>query len=123
MKRDMELIRKLLFAIEENPRQLTVGGYDNEVVKYHALLLIEAGLLDGKVSDTLANTSVVPSHIFVNRLTWDGHEFLDNIRKDEIWNTIKSEFKDASVSTIFHIGKELAESYAKKKLRSILGEQ
>lgn len=123
MKRDMELIRKLLFAIEENPRQLAVDGYDKEVVKYHALLLIEAGLLDGKVSNTLANTSVVPSHIFVNRLTWDGHEFLDNIRRDEIWNTIKSEFKDASVSTIFNIGKELAESYAKKKLRSILGEQ
>ena len=122
MKRDMELIRKLLFAMEDNPRQLVVDGYDKEVVKYHALLLIEAGLLDGKVSDTLANTSVVPSNIFVNRLTWDGHEFLDNIRKDEIWNTIKSEFKDASISTIFSIGKELTEGYAKKKLRSIIGE-
>lgn len=122
MKRDMELIRKLFFALEENPHQLTIDGYDIEVVKYHALLLIEAGFLDGKVSDTLVNTSVVPTHIFVNRLTWDGHEFLDNIRKDEVWNTIKSEFKDASVSTIFNIGKELAESYAKKKLRSILGE-
>jgi hypothetical protein len=122
MKRDMELIRKLLFAMEDNPRQLVVDGYDKEVIKYHALLLIEAGLLDGKVSDTLANTSVVPSNIFVNRLTWDGHEFLDNIRKDEIWNTIKSEFKDASISTIFSIGKELAEGYAKKKLRSIIGE-
>ncbi len=54
MKRDMEIIRKLLFEIEENPRQLTVDGYNKEVVKYHALLLIEAGLLDCKVSDTLA---------------------------------------------------------------------
>ncbi|GAB60751.1 DUF2513 domain-containing protein [Rheinheimera nanhaiensis] len=122
MKRDMELIRKLLFAMEDNPCQLAIDGYDKEVVKYHALLLIEGGLLDGKVSNTLENTSAVPSNIHVNRLTWDGHEFLDNIRRDEIWNTIKSEFKGASISTIFSIGKELAEGFAKKKLRSIIGE-
>lgn len=122
MKRDMELVRKLLFAMEDNPRQLVVNGYDKEVVKYHALLLIEAGLLDGRVSNNLENTSVVPSNIHVNRLTWDGHEFLDNIRGDDIWSTIKSEFKDASISTIFSIGKELAENYAKKKLQSIICE-
>ncbi|EOI8060642.1 DUF2513 domain-containing protein, partial [Vibrio parahaemolyticus] len=122
MKRDMELIRKLLLTIEENPRQLEVEGYDKNQVKYHALLLIEAGFLDGNVSDTLANTSVVPSFVSVNRLTWDGHEFLDNIRKEEVWNTIKTEFKDASISTVFSIGKQLTENYAKKKLSSLLGE-
>nr|WP_306812351.1 DUF2513 domain-containing protein [Vibrio parahaemolyticus] len=119
----MELIRKLLLTIEENPRQLEVEGYDKNQVKYHALLLIEAGFLDGNVSDTLANTSVVPSFVSVNRLTWDGHEFLDNIRKEEVWNTIKTEFKDASISTVFSIGKQLTENYAKKKLSSLLGEQ
>ncbi|EGR0923717.1 DUF2513 domain-containing protein [Vibrio parahaemolyticus] len=122
MKRDMELIRKLLLTIEENPRQLEVEGYDKNQVKYHALLLIEAGFLDGNVSDTLANTSVVPTFVSVNRLTWDGHEFLDNIRKEEVWNTIKTEFKDASISTVFSIGKQLTENYAKKKLSSLLGE-
>ncbi len=122
MKRDMELIRKLLLTMEENPRQLEVEGYDKSQVKYHALLLIEAGFLDGNVSDTLANTSVVPSFVSVNRLTWDGHEFLDNIRKEEVWNTIKTEFKDASISTVFSIGKQLTENYAKKKLSSLLGE-
>ncbi|MBM4881143.1 DUF2513 domain-containing protein [Vibrio parahaemolyticus] len=122
MKRDMELIRKLLLTIEKNPRQLEVEGYDKNQVKYHALLLIEAGFLDGNVSDTLANTSVVPSFVSVNRLTWDGHEFLDNIRKEEVWNTIKTEFKDASISTMFSIGKQLTENYAKKKLSSLLGE-
>ena len=122
MKRDMELIRNLLLTMEENPRQLEVEGYDKNQVKYHALLLIEAGFLDGNVSDTLANTSVVPSFVSVNRLTWDGHEFLDNIRKEEVWNTIKTEFKDASISTVFSIGKLLTENYAKKKLSSLLGE-
>ncbi|EIZ1178781.1 DUF2513 domain-containing protein [Vibrio parahaemolyticus] len=122
MKRDMELIRKLLLTMEENPRQLEVEGYDKNQVKYHALLLIEAGFLDGNVSDTLANTSVVPSFVSVNRLTWDGHEFVDNIRKEEVWNTIKTEFKDASISTVFSIGKQLTENYAKKKLSSLLGE-
>ncbi|EPM6964304.1 TPA: DUF2513 domain-containing protein [Vibrio harveyi] len=122
MKRDMELIRKLLLAVEKNPRELQVEGYDVEEVGYHTLLLIEAGLLDGITSDTLDNTSIVPTFISVNRLTWDGHEFLDNIRKEEVWNTIKSEFKDASISTVFSVGKQLTENYAKKKLNELLGE-
>ena len=118
----MELIRKLLLAVEKNPRELQVEGYDVEEVGYHTLLLIEAGLLDGITSDTLDNTSIVPTFISVNRLTWDGHEFLDNIRKEEVWNTIKSEFKDASISTVFSVGKQLTENYAKKKLNELLGE-
>ncbi|WP_447065924.1 DUF2513 domain-containing protein [Vibrio alginolyticus] len=122
MKRDMELIRKLLLAVEKNPRELQVEGYDVEEVGYHTLLLIEAGLLDGITSDTLDNTSIVPTFISVNHLTWDGHEFLDNIRKEEVWNTIKSEFKDASISTVFSVGKQLTENYAKKKLNELLGE-
>lgn len=122
MKRDMELIRKLLLSIEENPDQLEVEGYDEDCIKYHSMLLIEAGLLDGDVSYYLSNTSIVPDFVSVNRLTWDGHEFLDNIRKEEVWNTIKTEFKDASISTVFNIGKQLTENYAKKKLSSLLSE-
>lgn len=118
----MELIRKLLLSIEENPDQLEVEGYDEDCIKYHSMLLIEAGLLDGDVSYYLSNTSIVPDFVSVNRLTWDGHEFLDNIRKEEVWNTIKTEFKDASISTVFNIGKQLTENYAKKKLSSLLSE-
>ena len=122
MKRDMDLIRKLLFAIEENPREFMVDGYDSDIIKYHVLLLMEADYIDGRISNTLGHSSVAPQNVFVNRLTWNGHEFIDNIRQEEIWNTIKTEFKGASVSTIYSVCKQLAEGYAKKKIQVILGE-
>ena len=120
MKRDMSLIRKVLMCVENDESYLDIDGYDRDYLKYHALILIEAGLLDGEVRNYLANTSTIPSQVDITRLTWNGHEFLDNIRSEEVWAKIKSEFKDASVSTIVSVGKQLAENFAKNKIQSML---
>ncbi len=122
MKRDMSLIRKILICIEDDKDYLDIDGFDSECLRYHALILIEAGLLDGEVRDCLENTSMIPSEVDITRLTWGGHEFLDNIRSEEVWAKIKSEFKDASVSTIVSVGKQLAENFAKNKIQSILSQ-
>lgn len=50
MKRDMDLVRKILFALEarNSPKAvfvLPIEGYDELTVKYHLLLLAQAGLL------------------------------------------------------------------------------
>ena len=120
MKRDMELVREILLSLEESPRNTTIEGYSKEEVNYHVALLIEAGLIDGFVSKNVLSGSVAPSSVVVNRLTWNGHEFAENIRQSEIWNTIKVEFKEASVATIFSVGKQLAEGYAKKKVEALI---
>ncbi len=120
MKRDMGLIRKVLICLENDESYLDIDGYDRDYLKYHALILIEGGLLDGEVRNYLANTSTIPSQVDITRLTWNGHEFLDNIRSEEVWAKIKSEFKDASVSTIVSVGKQLAENFAKNKIQSML---
>jgi len=61
--------------------------------------------------------SVVPL-----RLTAFGHEFLEALRNNEVWNTIKAEFKDASIGTLWRVSKELLEGYARKKVTSLLAE-
>ena len=48
MKRDMELIRKLVLALENEPtgyapENLNIEGYTSEQVGYHAYLMIDAG--------------------------------------------------------------------------------
>jgi Hypothetical protein (DUF2513) len=61
MKRDMDLIRKLLLAIETDPRldgmrvahfaepaDLGLGDTSTEEVRYQLTLLMEAGFIDGK---------------------------------------------------------------------------
>lgn len=50
------------------------------------------------------------------------HEFLDNLRQEDIWNVIKTKFKDDSVATVIAMAKELAMNFAKKKLKILMDE-
>jgi hypothetical protein len=54
------------------------------------------------------------------RLTAKGHEFAAAMRQEEVWVIIKDNFKEASVETIFSIGKDIVKNIAKKKLDLLL---
>ncbi len=105
MKRDLELIRKILLAVEEWP---STGGDQSfeslcapeEEVTYNVYQAIEAGLLRGKVHED--NEDMI---CLVNGLTPDGHDFLDNARNKYIWDEVladckKRGIKDASLKII-----------------------
>lgn len=92
MKRDLDLVRKILIHFEEktdwkNEKDLKLSGFQDKDVSYHLDIIYEAGLLNsepilskqGRVIDTIPF-----------RLTWEGHEFLDNIREESTFNKIKS---------------------------------
>jgi hypothetical protein len=89
MKRDMELIRNILLAVEASPsawvpsevQELQMEGYSEEEVGYHALLIIEAGFARGQ--ETTAHE--LSPRGFISRLSWEGHEFLDAARDDTRW--------------------------------------
>lgn len=118
----MELIRSLLFAIEDNPQDYQIEDFDEDVIKYHVALLIDARLIEGKIINSGAknDTSEIPLFVSVRTLTWLGHEFVANLREESVWNTIKADFKDASFSTVLSVGKQLAEGFAKKKVETLL---
>lgn len=91
MKRDWELIRRLLFKVENMPP----GDYllpqeiaDENPLKvgYHFKIMIEAGLIFGtKSCDEYKNLETC----FAVGILWQGHELLDSIRKDSMWKKIK----------------------------------
>ncbi|WP_285339582.1 DUF2513 domain-containing protein [Vibrio parahaemolyticus] len=116
MKRDMSLIRDILLSIEKNDKVLPVEGFSSEIIESHVKLLIEALLVE-------RHSFGVGSFVTVTRLTWNGHEFLDSIREEQVWDTIKNEFREASMSTIIKVGKDLADGFAKKKVEALLGSQ
>ncbi|WP_338452382.1 DUF2513 domain-containing protein [Niallia oryzisoli] len=73
----MELIRKILMEIEqkESPSswiELSYDDYSNDEINYHVKLLSEARLI---VADFY-----IGGHS-TQRLTWEGHEFLESIKK------------------------------------------
>ena len=92
MKRDMDLVRKILLAIEESetgyaPRDLGIEGYTEEQTGYHIYIMKEGGLVNGieiECDDESGPTAVATS------MTWAGQEFLDAARQSERWNEAKS---------------------------------
>jgi hypothetical protein len=119
MKRDMDLIRDLLLYIEEDPifdgaRWMTPGtpseigvpGRSLEEVAYHLTLMIEASLVRGQWGSPMP---------MVSRLTWEGHEFLDNIRDKGIWSATKKKIGGLQ-SVAMSVLVEVAKAEVKKHL-------
>ena len=69
MKRDMELVRKILLETEEasnNPIEwiaLNIEGYDPEVISYHVKIMKEAGLIEAENLTTLSHFEWQPKSL------------------------------------------------------------
>jgi hypothetical protein len=93
VERNMELIREVLLKVEGDPEMdgyhyknfdsTDFPGYTDEQVAYHVEQLVEADLLKG--GDGTMDRVGPP----VCRLTWSGHEFLENIKDVGVWKQVK----------------------------------
>ena len=107
MKRQMELIRKILGHIEEKgSRQpmsdIEIPGYENDEVEYHLLIMSEANLI--KADFTLMTDGREKLH-YVYRLTWEGHEFLDASKNTNVWRKVKSQINEKGMDVPFEVFK------------------
>jgi hypothetical protein len=115
MKRNWETIRELLTNVEECTlpgAQVRLSSFPQErsaEISYHMALLFEAGLVHGQMSQTLGPAV---KDFFAQRLTWDGHELLDAIRSDTVWNKTKKVFTEQGVSMTFDLVREVAKKAA-----------
>jgi hypothetical protein len=108
MKRNWDIIRDILVALESkedfsamHPER--IPAHAPELVSYHLLLLKEAGLILAECRhDAQGLTCCAAS------LTWAGHEFLDTIRRDTVWNAIKRTARERGVDLSFDTIKAVA---------------
>ena len=115
MKRDLDLARKILLAIEENEdatgRNLVIvriEDYSEKQIFYHMKLLDEAGLIEA--IDFSGGTQL---RWEAKNLTWYGHEFLDSARSETLWEEAKKQMKNigsSSFQVLLQILLKLAES-------------
>ncbi len=109
MKRNWDLIRRILFKLEEKavPEDFLMSdqiqGFDRATVAYHFKLLHQAGLIEG-----MDNSSIGQFDFYVTGLTWQGHEFLDNIRNDTLWQKVKATVQSKSLDLSFDVIKTVA---------------
>lgn len=118
MRRDMDLIRRILIMVGDSPvpLQSTVfvdEAHPFETVAYHIDLIGQAHLADTSITrmsgDVIASAEVGP-------LTWDGNEFLDAIRSDTIWTRVKQRVGATVGSTTIDVIKALAVKLASDML-------
>lgn len=123
MKRDWDIIREILIKFEElNPKVGSIHLSDFPPDKaheysYHVELLLESGLVHGQMSKTIGRHA---QDFFADRLTWEGHEFLDSIRSDNVWNKTKTSFVKGGLSMTFDLIKGVATDIAAALLKSAI---
>ena len=114
MKRDLELIRKLMFFFDEKPGSEHVAvppipGFQEGVIKYHLILLHDAGYL--RCEPVRSSTSDRVIYVLPFELTWQGHEFLDKIRNPRIWDEVIANIKERGfTSASVELVKKLADA-------------
>lgn len=118
MKRDMDLVRKILLAAEEEAdgyasKNPEIDGYTRDQVGYHIYLMEQAGLVEA--SETSAMGSASPTAI-LNNLTWKGHDFLDAAKNNNVWTKAKQKAASVGGSLTFDLMKELLVSTARAQL-------
>lgn len=98
MKRDMDLMRKILFAIEEQYQPgdgsiwgLKVEGYDKITIAEHCDLLFQQGFVKTYKPQFGDNTIMA---FAVGNITAQGYEYLELIRDDEVWEKIKAKVEE-----------------------------
>lgn len=124
MKRNWETIRELLSKVEEcslPTEMVRLSQFSKEraaEISYHMSLLIEAGLVQGQMVQTFGPEV---KDFFGQRLTWEGHEFLDSIRSDTVWVKTKKIFTEQGVSMTFELVRSVAKDAAAALMKSALG--
>src|SRR4051794_20875922 len=105
MKRDWDCIRAILVALEDKANAAdhmfpaAVEGFDAQNVAYNMRLMIEANLIDGVSKSEIMTVA--------KSMTWEGHELLDKIRSETMWNQVKKLAREKGVSLSFEAVKIL----------------
>jgi hypothetical protein len=115
MKRDMDLIRLILLALEGNQAANSESRkFQPRDIAYQSELLIDAGLVEGVV---LKDEKGLPHAAALHRLTWQGHDFLDAMRDDSVWRKAK----ETILKPIGGVTFDLLLEWLKKEGRERLG--
>lgn len=121
MKRDMNVIRSIAFAVEALPpgKELEeLSGVDAQTFGAHVKWMIDAGLVDGGVTQYIGER---PPEATVRRLTWNGCDFLDAARSDTLWKRAQESVIGPTMSWTFDILKEWLKAEIKNGLPTLRG--
>lgn len=122
MKLNIDCVRDVMLTLEEaeygEPTTISTlckkleEKYTNEEITYTCLKLDEGGLIDAMLVP-MAKSSMngVKS---INDITFEGHQFLNNIRDNKVWGktkTILSKVSSVSISFVSSIASQVLANF------------
>lgn len=119
MRRNMDIVRHILLETEQaesyslDSSRMTTEEWDSDEVSYNAEIMVEAGLLDASVSQTLGRRY---PEVLIKRLTWEGHDLLDTIRDDTVWTKTKAKLGETVGTAALEVVKAVAVSITRTAL-------
>ena len=118
MKRDLDLVRQILLQIEAlpagPPAQYRMSEIEDPVLLAHFELVLASGLVNGKISRSQSSRGDV---ISISGLTWEGHEWIETVRSQSVWDETKSTLLDSGAALTY----DLTKAVATRILRGRLG--
>lgn len=120
MKRDLDLVRRILLHLEGGEGASPSGsgwssfvgqGQDIAAVHYHLQLLHDAGLIEA--------SEVMPGQWWPERMTWAGHEFLDAARNEDLWSETRRRVEASLGSAPFVLFHEMLIRLSRARLTAL----
>lgn len=120
MKRDWHIIRSILLRLEEDSRANAVVNANSfgplhaeQDVAYNMRLLKEMGLIAADIRESRSGDGAIGIAL-ARSMTHKGHDLLDSIRNDTIWQRVQDTFKkkgvDMSVELVIEVAKVTAKA-------------
>ena len=119
MTRNWEIIREILLRLEStNTPNAYVNansfdGLPEQEVAYNMRLLSEAGYIEAKITSSSSGDGKIDVAL-ANRLTNVGHDLLDTMRNESVWNKVKEKFTsngiDMTFDLVVSVGKKIIEA-------------
>lgn len=119
MKRDMDLVREILIAMEHSGNgnwDFDALGYERQQVYLHIELMKEHGLVEAMIVPAHSGPEHGILSCRIKRLTWKGHDFLDEARDKSIWEQAKRKCLNGTGGLSFELLKDCLIHVAKQKL-------
>lgn len=124
MRRDMDLIRRMLIEAEESDEPIRdarlkfMAGDDQRKALYHVELLQGYGLVNATIRRTTGADLAVFS---IDGLTWEGCDYLDAIRSDTVWRKVRDAVTRTLGDVPLMVTKNVCTSLATKMAMNELG--
>lgn len=119
MVRNWEIIREILLQLESSGtpnvwiNSKEFSQFEEQAVAYNMRLLGEAGFIEAKTLNSSDGSGEIGLALAI-RLTNAGHDLLDTIRNDTVWNKIKEKFAtkglDMTFDLVIGVGKKIMEA-------------